>query len=110
MVARKSHLQGVEREIDVGTVLVAARRHVALYHLDRMLSHLAAVLARPRPVSICHLGHHFTAFLQRLEHHGDVKLLPQSVLNPDLDIVEVDEHCQFQSFFSHSSFFLLFWS
>jgi hypothetical protein len=34
---RKRHLERVEREIDVRAVLVAARRQVALHHLDGVL-------------------------------------------------------------------------
>ena len=49
---REGHLQGVERQVDVGAVLVAARRQVALDHADRVLRQQAAVVAGALPVAV----------------------------------------------------------
>jgi len=105
VIAGKGHLQGVESQVDVRSVLVAARGDVALHHLHRMLRQLAAEITGARPVSVCRLAHNFATFLQCFEHDGDIEFLSQGVFDPNLNIVKVDKNGELQSFFCHSSFF-----
>ena len=60
---RERHLERVEREVDVGAVLVAARREVALHEADGVLGERAAVLAGARPVGVGDLGDDLAALL-----------------------------------------------
>ena len=53
---RERHFERVEREVDVGAVLVAARRQIALHEADGVLGEGAAVLAGARPVGVGDLG------------------------------------------------------
>ncbi len=92
----KGHLQRIERQVDVGAVLVAARGEIALEKLRRVLRQRTAVVASPRPVSVSNLRDNLATFLQRFEHDTDVELRAQGTLHTDLDIVEIDEHCQFE--------------
>ena len=93
----EGHLERVEREVDVRPVLVTARREVALHQLGRMLGERSAVVPGAGPVAIGDLGHHVATLLERLEDHADVELHPQRALDPDLDVVEVDEYRNLQS-------------
>ena len=87
----EGHLQRVEREVDVGAVLVATGRQVALDHLDGVLSERAAVVTGAGPIPVRHLGDHLAAFFHRFEHGADVEMATEGGLDADLDIVEVDE-------------------
>ena len=91
------HLERVERQVDVGAVLVAARREVALHQLGRVLRERSAVVAGARPVAVGDLGHDVAALLERLEDDPDVELHAERALDPDLDVVEVDENRNLQS-------------
>ena len=97
VTVRERHLEGVERQVDVGAVLVAARSEVALDEFGRVLRQRPAVIAGARPVAVGDLGHHVAPFLERLEDDPDVELHAQRALDPDLDVVEVDENCNLQS-------------
>ena len=88
---RERHLQRVEREVDIGAVLVAAGRQIALHQADGVLCERAAVLAGARPVGVGDLGDHFAAFLDGVEDGADVEVFAERALDADLDIVEVDE-------------------
>ena len=70
---RERHLERVERQVDVGPVLVTAGCRVALHHPDGVLRQHAAVAARSLPVAIGHLRHDLAALLQRVEHEARVK-------------------------------------
>ena len=94
---RERHLERVEREIDVGPVLVAARREVALNQLGGVLRQRAAVVAGARPVAVGDLRYDLAALLQRFEHDADVELCSECALDADLDVVEIDENCHLQS-------------
>ena len=94
---RERHLERVEREVDVGAVLVAARRHVALDEANRMLCERAAVLAGTRPVGVGDLGDHLAAFLDGVEDDPDVELLAEGGFDADFDVVEVDENGDVQT-------------
>ena len=85
------HFEGVEREVDVGAVLVAARRHVALDEADGVLRERAAVLARAGPVGVRDLRDDLAALLDGVEDDADVELLAEGGLDADFDVVEVDE-------------------
>ena len=91
------HLERVEREVDVGAVLVAAGREVALHQLRRVLREGAAVVPGARPVAVGDLRNDVAALLERFEHDADVELHAQRALDPDLDVVEVDENRNLQS-------------
>ena len=106
MIARKSHFQRVESQVDVGAVLIAARRHVALHHMHRVLRHLAAVLAGSGPIAVGDLSHNFAPLFQRFQYQGDIKFFSQRIFNANLDVVKIDKNCQLHSFFGHKSLFL----
>ena len=91
VIVGEGHLEGVERHRDVGAVLVAAGRHVALHHADRVLRQQAAVVADALPVAVGDLGDDLAALLDGLEHEADVELAADGGLDADLDVVEVDE-------------------
>ena len=91
------HFEGVEREVDVGAVLVAAGRHHALHQANGVLRHGAAVIAGALPVAVGDLGDHFTAFLDGLEHGADIELQAERGLHPDLDVIEIDENRDLES-------------
>ena len=95
---RERHLQRVERQVDVGAVLVAARREVALHEPDGVLRQCAAVFAGARPVGVGDLGDDLAALLERLEDDADVEVLAEGVLDADLDVVEVDENRDVDAF------------
>src|SRR5208337_4150560 len=93
VVVGKSHFQGVQSQVDVRAILVAAQRHAALHHVDGVLRHLPAVLAGARPVAIGDFADHLAPFLERLKDDGDVKVFSERVLDTDLNIVKIDEYC-----------------
>ena len=101
MRVRERHLQRVEREVDVGAVLVAAGREVALHQLGGVLRQRPAVVAGPRPVAVGGLGDDVAALLERFEHDADVELRVEGVLDADLDVVEIDEDCNLETCFCH---------
>ena len=86
------HLEGVEREIDVRAVLVAARREIPLEQLRRVLRERPAVVAGARPVAVGDLGHDVPALPERFEDDADVELSIEGAFNADLDVVEIDEN------------------
>ncbi len=92
------HLERVEREVDVGAVLVAARREVALHQPDGVLGERAAVLAGARPVGVGDLGDDLAALLERFEDGADVEMFAEGGLDADLDVVEVDENGDVDAF------------
>ena len=91
------HLEGVEREVDVGAVLVAAGCEVALDQLRRVLRQRSTVVTRARPIAVRDLRDDFPALLQGFQHHADVELGTERALDADLDVVEVDENRNLQS-------------
>src|SRR5262249_54881713 len=93
VIVGERHLERVERHGDVGAVLVAARRHVALRHADGVLREQPAVVANALPVAVGDLGDDLAALLDRLEHEADVELAADGGFDADLDVVEIDEDC-----------------
>ena len=87
----------------VGAVLVAARGHVALHHVDRVIRQGPAVHAGARPVPVGALGNHLTPLLERLQDEGEIEFRAGRRLDADLDVVEVDEYRELQPFFQRSS-------
>ena len=85
------HLERVEREVDVGAVLVAARGQVALDEADGVLGERAAVFAGAGPVGVGDLGDDLAALLERFEDDADVEMFAEGGLDADLDVVEIDE-------------------
>src|SRR5438552_18563111 len=92
VVSRERHLQRVQRQVNVGPVLVAAGRQVSLHHLDRVLGHAATVFARALPVTVGNLSNDFAAFLNGLENCADIEVTTQRGPHSKLDIVKVDEY------------------
>ena len=97
VIVGERHLEGIERHCDVGAVLVATGREVALDHPDGVLREEAAVITGALPVAVRDLGHDLAAFLDGLEHEADVELAADGRFHTDLDVVEVDENRNFQS-------------
>src|SRR5450759_452284 len=98
---RERPLEGVEREVDVGAVLVAARREVALHEFGCVLRERPAVVAGARPVAISGLTDDVAALLERFEHDADVELGIEGVFDADLDVVEIDEDGNLEALFWH---------
>jgi hypothetical protein len=94
---RERHLERIEREVDIRAVLVASRRQVALDQFRGVLRERAAVISCARPVTVRGFGNDLASFLERLEHDTDIELAVERALDSDLDIVEVDEDCDFQT-------------
>ena len=92
VVVGEGHLERVEREVDVGAVLVAAGRHHALHQPNGVVGHGAAVVAGALPVAVGDLGDDFAALLDGFEHGADVELQVEGGLDADLDVVEIDEY------------------
>src|SRR5258705_5364278 len=59
----EGHFEGIERQVDVGAILVAAGRQVALHQADGVLREVPAVFTRARPVGVGNLGDHLAALL-----------------------------------------------
>ena len=96
VVVGECHLERVEGEVDVGAVLVAARRQIALHHTNRVLREEPAVVTGALPIAVGDLGDHLAAFLERFENGGNVERLIQGGLDADLDVVEINEDRDFQ--------------
>src|SRR5260370_26270081 len=97
----KRHLQRIERQVDIGSVLISARRWQPLHHLHRVFRHAAGGAFLASPVGIGEFGDYVAALLERLNGYGDVEFAPQRGLYADLYVVVVDKdgHAQF---FLHS--------
>ena len=106
VIVRKRHLERIEREVDVGAVLVASRRQVPLHHADGVLRHQPAVVAGPLPVAVGDLGDDFAALLDAVQNRRDVELRMQRGLHTDFDVVEIDEDRNFQSLIDQNVFSL----
>ena len=104
VIVREGHLQRVQRQVDVGAVLVAARRRVALHHLHGVLGQGARGGFLSAPVRIGELGDDFAAFLQRVQHRRHVEFAVQCGLDADLDVIEIDKHGDLQFLFHLISF------
>ena len=99
VVVGEGHLERIERQVDVGAVLVAARRRVALHHLHGVLGKRACSGFLPAPVRVRELGDDFAAFLERVQHRRHVEFAVQCGLHADFDIVKIDEHGDLQFLF-----------
>ena len=97
MAVRERHLEGVERKVDVGAVLVAAWSQVALDQLGCVLRQRPTVVPGARPVAIGDLGDDVAPLLECFEDYPDVELHAQRALDPDFNVVEVDENRNLQS-------------
>ena len=92
VVVREGHLEGVEGQVDVGAVLVAARRRDALHHLDGVFGHLPRGAVLPAPVGVSELGDDVAALLQGVQSDENVELALQRRFDADLDVVVIDKH------------------
>src|SRR5690606_30365680 len=95
---REGHLEGIEGQVDVGAVLVTARRQVALNHLDGVLREVPAVVAGTLPVAVGGLRDDLPTLLERFEDEACIKRCVEGVLDADLDVVEVDENSYAKTF------------
>ena len=91
VVVGERHLERVERQVDVGAVLVAARRQVALHHPDGVLREQRGCGRRRASSRVGDLGDDLAALLDGLEDGADVEWLVHGGLHADLDVVEIDE-------------------
>jgi hypothetical protein len=95
------HLEGVKGEIDVGAILVATRRDVALDHPDGVLGQRAAMFSRALPVPVGDLRDHLSAFLDGFQNRSDVEMPSERGLHADLDVVEVYKDGNLQTWVGH---------
>ncbi len=93
----EGHLQRVEREVDIGAVLVAAGRQVALHELRGVLRQRAAVVAGAGPIAVGGFGDDVPPLPERLEHEANVELCVEGAFDADLDVVEIDEDCDLEA-------------
>ncbi len=91
MIVRESEFQRVQRQIDIGAVLVSPRRGIALHHLHRVLGELPRGIFQLPPVRVGDFGDNFASFFQRFEHDRNIEFALQRRFDANLDIVEVDE-------------------
>ena len=101
VVVSEGHLECIEGQVNVGAILVAARRRVTLNHLHGVLAERACSGFLPAPVRVSKLSDDFAAFLECIEHCRDVKFAVQGALHADLDIVEIDEDRDLQFLFHY---------
>ena len=66
VIMREGHLQGVQRQIDVRAILIAAGRGNALDHLDGVFRHLARCALLAAPVCVGELGYQVAALFERI--------------------------------------------
>jgi len=102
----EGHLQRVESEIDVGTVLVAERRRQTLHHLDGVFGHRSGGAFLTSPVCISEFCDQVATFFERIQRKRYVEFPPKRGFHTDLDVVVIDEYGDVQ-FFLHW-FFLCF--
>ena len=91
------HFERIEREVDVGAVLVAAGGEITLHEPDGVLRQIPAVFAGAGPVRVGDLGDHLSAFLDTVEHDPDVEMFVEGAFDPDFDVVEIDENGDVQT-------------
>ncbi len=92
VIVRERHLQRIERQIDVGAILIAPRRRVALHHLDSVLGQLPGGTLLPSPVGVGDLGDDLSALFQSVQNGGHVKFSLQCGLHANFDVIEIDKH------------------
>ena len=92
VVVSEGEFERIEREVDVGAILVAARGGIALHHLHRVFGELARRVLELAPVRVGDLGDDLAALLERFQHHRDVEFPLQRRFDADLNVVEVDEN------------------
>ena len=99
VIVRECHFQGIQREVDIGAVFVATGRRIALHHLHSVLGECARGGFLPSPVGVSELGDDFAAFLECVQNRSHVEFAVQRGLHSDFDVVEIDEHGDFQFLF-----------
>ena len=97
MIPGECHLERIEREIDIGSIFVAARRQVPLHHLNRVLRHAPAVFTRALPIAISDFRHDLAALLDGFKNRTDVEVSTESTFDSDFNVVEVHEHGDVQT-------------
>ena len=105
VIVRERHLQRVERQIDIGAVLIAAWRGSRCTICTAYSESCAGGVLHPAPVRVGNLGDDFAPFLQGFENDAHVEFPLQRRFDADFDIVEVDEDRNLQMLFH----FYLLW-
>ncbi len=96
----ESHLQRIQRQIDIAAVLVAARGGQALHHLHGVLRHGPGRAFLAPPVGVSKFRDQVAALLERIQRQRNIKFAPQSRFHADFNIVVIDKHGDVQ-FFLH---------
>ncbi len=99
MVSRERHFERVECEVDVRAILIATRRQVPLNHLDGVLGHTSAVLARALPIAVGDFCDDFAPLLDSLENSTDIEVPVQCAFDPNFDVVKVHKYRNFKTIF-----------
>ena len=99
VIVRERHLERVESEVDVGAVLVAARRRDPAGPFAPRVPPVREWSLLPSPVRVGDLGDDFAALLQRVQHGSDIELPLQCRFDADFDVVEIDKHRDLQFLF-----------
>ena len=96
----EGHLERVERQVDVGAVLVAPGRHHTLHHADGVLRHGAAVVAGAFPVAVGDLGDDLAALFDGFEHRADIEGLSSRVVLTPISMLSKSMNTAIFSFWS----------
>ena len=99
MVVGEGKFKRIQRKIDIGAVLIAAGRGIALHHLHGILRELTRGVFHAAPVGVSDLGHDLAALFKRFQHERDVELALQRGFHANLNIVEVDKDSDLQVLF-----------
>ena len=91
MRVRKAHLERIDDQIDISTILVASRGDVALHHMNGVIRQCPAMRPGASPVPVGALGDHLSPLLQGVEDHRKIEGRVESRLHTDFDIVEIDK-------------------
>ena len=92
MAVGECHLQSVQRQVNIGAVLIAARGRNPLHHLDGALGHLAGGAFLAAPIRVSEFGDNVAPFLQSVQRKRYIKLAPKRRLHADLNIVVIDKN------------------
>ena len=76
VIVGEGHLQRVESEIDVRSILISAGRRQPLYHLNGVFRHLPGCAFLAAPVCVSELGYDIAALLECVKRERYVELAP----------------------------------
>jgi hypothetical protein len=104
VIVGEGHFEGVEGQVDVSAVFIAARRRIALHHLHRVFGKGAGGRFLSAPIRIRELGDDFAALFERVQHGRDIEFAVECGLDADFDVIEIDEDGDLQFLFHLHSF------